>query len=133
MYELWKVNQPSAMSANASIFLPIFHLVNSIVLFPAAYQCHGRWESDGVTYVVASPNSRPSGAPRRVCFAYSARGVGEEGIDGDNRAPPTVTLTARHDTCSPTTQNAHLTLNATLTGMIVMYMINLYSNIRYNK
>ena len=81
-----------------------------------AYQCHGRWDAEGVTYVVASPTSRPSGAPRRVCFAYSALGVGGEGMEKGVRTPPSVTLTARHDTCSPQTVNAHLTLNATLTG-----------------
>ncbi|KAF2366557.1 hypothetical protein FHG87_002685 [Trinorchestia longiramus] len=80
------------------------------------YQCHGRWDSDGVTYVVASPSSRPSGAPRRVCFAYSV--LDRDPSDGNTnaRTPPRVTLTARHDTCSPSTRNAHITLNATLTG-----------------
>ena len=69
------------------------------------------WDSEGITYVVASPTSRPSGAPRRVCFAYEALV-----LDGEASEGGTVTLTARHDTCSPLTRNAHIKLNATLTG-----------------
>ncbi|CAL4182157.1 unnamed protein product, partial [Meganyctiphanes norvegica] len=68
------------------------------------YQCQGHWESEGVTYVVASPTSRPSGSPRRVCFTYA-----EGALD-------TYTMTARHDTCIPRQHDAHMAINTTLSG-----------------
>ncbi|KAK8733216.1 hypothetical protein OTU49_006530 [Cherax quadricarinatus] len=72
------------------------------------FHCHGQWESEGVTYVVASPMSRASGAPRRVCFAYS--------VASAPGAAHTLTLTARHDTCIQRQHDAHIALNATLAG-----------------
>ncbi|XP_071533714.1 uncharacterized protein [Panulirus ornatus] len=76
------------------------------------FHCHGQWESEGVTYVVASPMSRASGAPRRVCFAYSVASS-----PGNANTPAhTLTLTARHDTCIQRQHDAHIALNATLAG-----------------
>ncbi|KAG7172358.1 hypothetical protein Hamer_G009734, partial [Homarus americanus] len=72
------------------------------------FHCHGQWTSEGVTYVVASPMSRASGAPRRVCFAYS-----------DDTRTNTLTLTARHDTCIQRQHDAHIAINATLAGQCV--------------
>lgn len=72
------------------------------------YHCQGHWESEGVTYVVASPTSRPSGSPRRVCFTYTSTGDVSEG------ALDTYTMTARHDTCIPRQHDAHMAINATL-------------------
>ena len=72
-------------------------------IYPPGYQCHGQWQNEGVTYVVASPSSRPSGAPRRVCFAYTGAAEG-------------LTLTARHDTCIARQKDAHMSFNATFTG-----------------
>ncbi|RXG71040.1 hypothetical protein Avbf_09180 [Armadillidium vulgare] len=76
-----------------------------------SYQCHGEWKSNGVTYVVASPVSRPSGAPKRVCFAYTHNDHLE-----NERSPSHIIFTARHDTCISRSADAHLTLNATLIG-----------------
>ncbi|KAK8733219.1 hypothetical protein OTU49_006530 [Cherax quadricarinatus] len=52
--------------------------------------------------------SRASGAPRRVCFAYS--------VASAPGAAHTLTLTARHDTCIQRQHDAHIALNATLAG-----------------
>ncbi|XP_071533812.1 uncharacterized protein [Panulirus ornatus] len=73
------------------------------------FHCHGQWESEGVTYVVASPMSRASGAPRRVCFTYSL-------ASSPSSATHTLTLTARHDTCIQRQHDAHIAVNATLAG-----------------
>jgi len=38
---------------------------------PVKYSCHGHWEENGTSYLIASPLSRGSGEPRRYCFVYS--------------------------------------------------------------
>ncbi|XP_066961603.1 uncharacterized protein [Macrobrachium rosenbergii] len=73
-----------------------------------SYHCHGQWKSEGVTYVVASPMSRASWAPRRVCFAYSVT------APSPGNPSHTLSLTARHDTCIQRQQDAPIALNATL-------------------
>ncbi|XP_076054172.1 uncharacterized protein LOC143032868 isoform X2 [Oratosquilla oratoria] len=97
------------------------------------YHCHGLWEAEGVTYVVASPESRPSGSPRRMCFAYTHHGTptttsspgsltssgGNSGGSGGaamDMAEVMISMTARYDVCSPVPVNAHIALNATLSG-----------------
>lgn len=80
------------------------------------FHCNGQWESEGVTYVVASPMSRASGGPRRVCFAYSV--VSPPPTHAHSR-PNTLAITARHDTCIPRQHDAHIAINATLAGQCV--------------
>ncbi|XP_037803398.1 uncharacterized protein LOC119597683 isoform X3 [Penaeus monodon] len=89
------------------------------------YQCHGQWVAEGVTYVVASPISRPSGAPRRVCFAYSvASSPSATQGPGDK-----ITLTARHDTCIHRQHDAHFAINATLSGQCTESMPSVSSGV----
>lgn len=96
------------------------------------YHCHGQWESDGVTYVVASPVSRASNAPRRVCFAIrlgSSTGSSSSSSPQFHDTDDTLTLTARHDTCIQQQHDAHIAINATLQGMFTLDISWLISEI----
>nr|CAD7394572.1 unnamed protein product [Timema cristinae] len=36
----------------------------------SAYSCHGRWEDNGIHYLITTPLSRSSHGARRYCFMY---------------------------------------------------------------
>ncbi|KAJ9577266.1 hypothetical protein L9F63_006172, partial [Diploptera punctata] len=41
----------------------------------SAYSCHGSWEDNGTSYLIASPVSRTSVGARRFCFIYTHSGA----------------------------------------------------------
>nr|CAD7446149.1 unnamed protein product [Timema bartmani] len=41
----------------------------------STYSCHGSWEDNGTSYLIASPSSRKSVGARRYCFIYTDTGA----------------------------------------------------------
>ena len=86
------------------------YFINSTLLTATDYQCHTQWMSDGVMYVIASPVSRASGSPKRLCFAYASD---QQGL---SESPNQIVFSSRKDTCIPSQDDAHFAFNATFFG-----------------
>jgi hypothetical protein len=85
----------------------------------AAYFCHGSWEDNGTSYLIASPVSRKSVGARRYCFIYT-RSSGESGMglllhaDGNKHGGMgSVSAMLR---LSSATESCHRNINPGVTG-----------------
>ncbi|VEN51904.1 unnamed protein product, partial [Callosobruchus maculatus] len=71
-----------------------------------AYSCHGSWEENGVSYVIATPVSRKSTDSLRYCFIYTlANQVNPaviEGSMGKSSGPPILRLSRVSESCHRT-------------------------------
>ncbi|CAH1993026.1 unnamed protein product, partial [Acanthoscelides obtectus] len=72
-----------------------------------AYTCHGSWEENGVSYVIATPVSRKSTDSSKYCFIYTlANQVNPaviEGSMGKSSGPPILRLSRVSESCHRTT------------------------------
>lgn len=85
----------------------------------SAYFCHGSWEDNGTSYLIASPVSRKSVGARRYCFIYTRNG-GESNVgllqpaDGTkNGGVGSVSTVLR---LSSVTESCHRNINPGVTG-----------------
>ncbi|XP_066994092.2 uncharacterized protein [Anabrus simplex] len=62
------------------------------------YSCHGSWEDNGTSYLIASPVSRKSVGARRFCFIYTDTSIGSAmGLDEDRR--PSLQVASVTESC----------------------------------
>lgn len=73
------------------------------ILRVTAYSCHGSWEEDGVSYVIATPVARKSTDALRYCFIYTLANQPQssviEGSLGKGVGPPVLRLSAVSESC----------------------------------
>jgi hypothetical protein len=69
----------------------------------AEYSCHGSWEENGISYVIASPVARKSTDVLRYCFIYTLSNQPEttviEGSLGKKVEPPVLRLSGVSESC----------------------------------
>lgn len=74
---------------------------------PSSYSCHGSWEENGVSYVIATPLSRKSNEAPRYCLIYTlANQVSPtviEGSLGKDSGPPILRLSGVTESCHRST------------------------------
>lgn len=67
------------------------------------YSCHGSWEDNGISYVIASPVARKSTDALRYCFIYTLSNQPEttviEGSMGKKIEPPILRLSSVSESC----------------------------------
>ncbi|XP_015836364.1 uncharacterized protein LOC103313387 isoform X2 [Tribolium castaneum] len=67
------------------------------------YSCHGSWEENGISYVIASPVARKSTDALRYCFIYTLSNQPEttviEGSLGKKVEPPILRLSGVSESC----------------------------------
>lgn len=74
---------------------------------PSAYSCHGSWEENGVSYVIATPLSKKQNESPRYCLIYTlanqVSGTVIEGSLGKDTDPPILRLSGVTESCHRTT------------------------------
>ncbi|XP_021929001.1 uncharacterized protein LOC110834305 [Zootermopsis nevadensis] len=85
----------------------------------SAYFCHGSWEDNGTSYLIASPVSRKSVGARRFCFIYtrsdgeSSMGLLQQAVGNKRNGVGPVSAMLR---LSSVTESCHRNINPGVTG-----------------
>ena len=117
----WSVSHP---------YMSVILLIN-VDNYITAYFCHGSWEDNGISYLIASPVSRDSVGARRFCFIYTHSG-GEsnsglsQNTEGSKRG--SLSSVASMLRLSSVTESCHRNINPGVTGV---WAFNLTINGKY--